>query len=278
MDNVHKVDEKGRRVYEINGREYVGRNLYRIIINMDSGCHEPIIVRDWIQEQVENYLSDEWDMEYIERAIDICLTNKESYLVNTVFEKAGYDLDGLFHYDSLNRHKIKELAAEFDTESATYQALMKLVHALEHREEYPKLMELVEMRASEDFDLFFNDDIGCMEGNDDNPDQIDQEVRQFFNKDMPLVGYLCLFYTEENPFNEDVFHPEEVFICPNCDEPRPMAYQEDDYRDAFDGDMDYIEPSCFYCSECGNEIEFRDKVFIDANKHLPEEVLVARCV
>ena len=276
MGNVHKIDEEGKRVYEINGREYVGRNLYRVIINMGSGCHDPVIVQDWIQEQVENYLSDEWDMEYIERAIDICLTNKESYLVNTVFEKAGYDLDELFQHDSLNRHKIKELAAEFDTESATYQALMKLVHALEHREEYSKLMELVEMRASEDFDLFFYDDIACLD--EDNPDLIDQEVRQFFNKDMPLVGYLCLFSTEENSFNEEVFHPEEVFICPNCDEPRPMPYQEDDYRDAFDDDMEEFDPSCFYCSECGNEVEFRDKVFIDANKHLPEEVLVARCV
>lgn len=263
---MYICDKGGRRAYSVDGRIYIGKNLFNVIINLpdSQGPRDPPCVQDWLMEQAKAYLQPDWDPEFIEKIADETLHFDEEFWANKALHEEGYDLSRLFDVD-IDREKIKAIAEKYKEQQKIYDALHKLANNLENREDFHNIAEQIHIRAGDDFDLFFNEEIGTWD--EDNPEAIDEEVRRFFNKDFPFEGYYC----EEE---ETLYDESEVYFCPDCDEPRPKSEQEGDFE-KINTDMEQYDGDVFYCVNCELEMYFKDEAFVKNNRHLPQEELVA---
>lgn len=262
------------KIYEGIGR---GENLWKAINNTGYGCQDPPLVQKWIDEQIKAYMEKEWDHEYIRDYIDK-FQNSELDLFFDILRDHSIYIDDPF-YGEINRDDLQIWANEylskktetrpltnFDELQKDYNVRMRkrniclklynfIIEDLE-LDYQSKRWESAHSRASDDLQIF-SDDLDI-----DN----DDEVRQFFGIKAEMVAY---------EVDGQEYAPEEVFICPNCSEARPIEKQKEDWQGVYD---EPYNSSIFICDDCGDERDVDDKGFLEVNKQVPQEELVARCV
>lgn len=258
---------------------YQGENLWQAIVNISYGCQDPAIVQDWIDEQIKPYMSKEWDHEFIRDYFEELYDSQQDIFYD-VLREHDIDIDDPFWGD-INRDDLLKWSEEYLSSKSEVIALTNF-DALEKDyndrmrkrkvclELYNKIKEDFDKdyegkrwekaydRASDDFNIF----------SDDIDKENDDEVRHFFGKDLKLEGYVV---------DDEEYDLSEVFICPYCEEPRPINMQKEDWERYYPEDNPY-DTTMFICDDCGDEYKLADPRFLEVNKHIPEEEIVARCV
>jgi len=259
---------------------YYGENLWEAICNSSYGSQDPPIVQYWIEEQTKEYMSKEWDHEFIKNYFEEFYDSQKDIFYD-VLREHDIDIDDPF-WNEINRDELLKWSEEYLSSKSevmaltNFDALQKDYNDRMRKRKvcldlYNRIKEDIDKdyegkrwqkaydRAVEDFNLF----------SPDIDPKNDDEVRQFFGKDLKLEGYVV---------DGEEYGISEVFICPNCKEARPIEKQKEDWYNNYHEDEGPYDSTVFICDDCGDESKFDEPRFLEVNKHLPEEEIVARCV
>jgi hypothetical protein len=223
-----------------------GTNFYDALMSDRRGDHR--LIGDWISEQSDSYLSKDYDMD---RIPDIIWEMREVNLIK-FFERNKIDIKSIDR-DDIDKW-IKELSTKVRLKDKDSLALVLELKAAFEQDLDEKREEWAYERASEDFNCF------CSDIRDtDN----DEDVADFFG--------VSPEWTNVKDYRGDEYKKEYVCFCPYCNEAMAEENQQD-IQHMIDEDNDYDGFGC----ECCMDIRSRANLaFIEANKHLPESVLVA---
>jgi hypothetical protein len=209
------------------------------------------IIGRWIEGETKYYLSEDKDGDYIERIIDKFFSLSESNIITNLFIKNNIDLDALY---DINRNDLKKL---LDTELTGQETelVKKLIDKLENRVD--DFGYEIEQSAWECF-------------NDMYPykTEEDTEIEDFFGRDFPITGY---------EIDGEEYSLDAVFVCPCCEEAVLQDEQENDWND-FEMDDEPYNHTEFFCKHCNSIYKWADKKFMEVNKQIKIEQIVARCV
>lgn len=241
------------------GISTAGHNLWDAIMHTSYGGSDPPLVQEWIEEQTKSYLDKDWDHDYIRQYMEQLKNSELDIFFNCLIEHE-IDIDDAF-LGGIDRDTLKKWSEEYDKEKKQVceKLLTILLEDLENDHLPNSRYYSAYEKASEDFDLF-TEDIDT---------ENDQDVRDFFCIDAKIRAY---------DIDGKEYSLEEVYICPYCDEPNPIDEQQDQFEINREYDDIKYDSSLFNCKECMAECNINDQAFLDENKHIPEEEIIARCV
>jgi hypothetical protein len=240
-------------IYKLGKYELIGPTLWSAICER-SGYNDHPIIQDWYDNQSKEYLSEDWDAEYISRL----LWDYEDYEILKIFENNGYHPDSISSSD-LTIKKVKKIYNKIkpsETEPNIKELFFEFIKKLEHYCENDRVESAYD-RAYEDFSLFLGDI------NKDN----DTEVADFFGQELNIIGAKI----------EGIEHIlSEIFFCESCDEPNLIEDIEKNWIEY--QDEEYIDHGEYCCPCCGAVCSFNGLDLKNKNKHLSEEWIMSRLI
>jgi Zn finger protein HypA/HybF involved in hydrogenase expression len=247
------------KVYQ--GVKSTGKNLWEAIMNSGNGCYNPPLVEEWIENEVEYYKSEDYDYENIDTHIQD-LTHEERYLFYDILKEKGYELKEFYSFD-LTRTIFQEWAREYDKSSEKplknfdkniSEHKLRIAKKEVCLKIYNLIIESLETYDSPRMQRAYN--FAWDVFNTDAPSKgTDQEVEEFFGKKFPLIGV---------EIDREIYNLEEVFFCPNCNDPSLKEKQEA-----------LSEQNYFYCPECESYYEYSELAFRESNTHISEEEIIS---
>jgi hypothetical protein len=233
------------KIYRLGDKKYTGETLYQAILDSSRGSYDPVIISDWIDDQVKQYKEDTYyDGEKI---YNILFDNRMIRIVD-ILQMKGYDMENetLFEFD---RNDIDKFITMYENDEPVKIQFIRLKELFEQRLENN---ERDYERAAEDYNLFIGDI------DKDN----DLEVANFFGfDDYEIIGF--------NIYGDD-FSYDDVEMCKNCTSEIVLREMEQNYNDCSD---EVFDNGKFYCTECGAYYDY-DSKHAELNKHNKEKVLL----
>jgi len=238
-----------------------GETLYKAIMDTAYGASDPPLVRDYIDELTKNYLSEEYDSSFIEDIIDK-YSNSRFILACEIIKEHDVDVDDIW-YSNITRTDFLNWSKDYPEDSEKHKICLDINKELIDSTEgsgkiYDKRWEKAYELACDDFNnSLYHIDTGC-----------DEEIANIFGIELCIEGY---------EYDGQEYDLSEIFLCPNCGEAMPIDKQQESYE-YYSHDDEPYSTSKFYCDNCGCEESIIDTSFREKNPHIPDDIIISRCV